>query len=133
MPTYRRMKAQKEADDTLKQLQAANRTRAAVVQPVYPANLQRIPDDVSSLSPANVLQLQRRVGNRAVEQLLKGRTRVQVAETGPQSIQRSVEEEEELMDLVCPGSKIRSGGQGRGEGVGGGEGPIGSPKDEEWE
>ena len=27
----------------------------------------------------------------------------------------------------CPGSKIRSGGTGRGLGRGGGKGPIGSP------
>ena len=28
----------------------------------------------------------------------------------------------------CPGSKIRSGGQGRGLGTGGGRGPLGVPK-----
>ena len=28
---------------------------------------------------------------------------------------------------VCPGSKIRSGGLGRGLGTGGGKGPIGVP------
>jgi len=28
---------------------------------------------------------------------------------------------------ICPGSKIRSGGMGRGLGTGGGKGPIGSP------
>lgn len=27
----------------------------------------------------------------------------------------------------CPGSKIRSGGRGRGLGIGGGRGPIGRP------
>lgn len=28
---------------------------------------------------------------------------------------------------VCPGSKIRSGGMGRGLGTGGGKGPVGVP------
>ena len=28
----------------------------------------------------------------------------------------------------CPGSKIRSGGKGRGLGIGGGKGPIGRRK-----
>ena len=28
---------------------------------------------------------------------------------------------------ICPGSKIRSGGMGRGLGIGGGKGPVGVP------
>jgi len=32
------------------------------------------------------------------------------------------------MSKPCPGSKIRSGGQGKGLGRGGGKGPIGVPK-----
>lgn len=30
--------------------------------------------------------------------------------------------------VKCPGSKIRSGGQGKGLGRGGGKGPLGVPK-----
>jgi len=131
MSTFR-MKTPKEPDDIPKKRRAANRPDVAEVQPVYPAGFQRTTEGVNSLSPANVLQLQRTVGNQAVEQLLKDRTPEQAAETGQPSIQRSLEQEEELLGLPCPGSKIRSGGQGRGEGTGEGTGPIGYPKDEEW-
>jgi hypothetical protein len=133
MPTYR-MKTLKEPEDILKKRREANRTDVAQVEPVHPAGFQRTTDDVNSLSPTNVLQLQRTVGNRAVGQLLDARTAEQAAETGQQVIQRSAEQEEEedLMEALCPGSKIRSGGQGRGEGTGEGKGPIGYPKDEEW-
>ena len=34
---------------------------------------------------------------------------------------------EKKVVLPCPGSKIRSGGQGRGLGRGGGKGPLGIP------
>ena len=117
MPTFR-TKTLQEPDDILKKRRATNRTDVAQVQPVYPADFQRTTDDGNSLSPANVLQLQRTVGNRAVEQLLEDRTAGQPAEAGQPSIQRSAEQEEDLMDLLCPGSKIRSAGQGRGEGTG---------------
>jgi hypothetical protein len=40
--------------------------------------------------------------------------------------------EEDLIDELCPGSKIRSAGLGRGEGTGEGKGPIGYSKGEEW-
>ena len=32
-----------------------------------------------------------------------------------------------MADPKCPGGKIRSNGQGRGLGTGGGKGPIGKP------
>ena len=108
MSTYRQMKIPKEPDDILKKRRTANITPVAAVQSVYPAGFQRTTDNINSLSPANVLQLQRTVGNRAVERLLENRAAKQTAKTGQQSIQRSLEEEDEL---VCPGSKIRSGGQ----------------------
>jgi hypothetical protein len=82
-----------------------------------------------SLTPAAVLQLQRSVGNQAVGQLLEDRVTAQAPEAGQPLIQRSLEEEEEL---ECPGSAIRSGGLGRGEGTGEGSGPIGYPKEDEW-
>ena len=131
MPTFR-MRSLQEPDDILKKRRATDRTGVTEAQPVYPAGFQRTIDDVSSLSPANVLQLQRSVGNRAVEQLLVDRDPGQAADTGELSIQRSLEQEEEQMELACPGSKINSAGQGRGEGTGEGRGPMGYPKDEEW-
>ncbi|MBN1135315.1 MAG: hypothetical protein JXM73_01950 [Anaerolineae bacterium] len=130
MPTFQ-TKTLKEQDDILKKRQEANEPDVAGVQPVSPAAFQHT-GDASSLSPGNVLQLQRTVGNRAVEQLLSARTAEQAAEVDQPSIQRSLEEEEEVTGLPCPGSKIRSEGQGRGEGTGKGAGPIGYPKDEEW-
>lgn len=33
-----------------------------------------------------------------------------------------------MPDKPCPGSKIRSGGKGKGLGYGGGKGPTGIPK-----
>jgi hypothetical protein len=131
MPTFR-MKTLKDPDDVLNKPREANRTDVAQVQPLYPVGFRRTTGDVNALTPTSVLQLQRTVGNRAVEQLLGARTAEQAAETGQQAIQRSTEQEEDLMDLLCPGSKIRSAEQGRGEGTGEGKGPIGYPKDEEW-
>lgn len=130
MPTFQTRNL-KEQDGILKKQRTANEPDVAEVQPVSPAAFKHT-DDVSSLSPTNVLQLQRTVGNRAVEQLLSARTAGQADEAGQPSIQRSLEQEEELLEPPCPGSKIRSAGQGRGEGTGEGKGPIGYPKDEEW-
>jgi len=130
MPTFQTRNL-KEQDDILKKQRTANEPNLAEVQPVSPAAFKHT-DNVSSLSPANVLQLQRTVGNRAVEQLLSARTAEQAADINQPPIQRSLEQEEELPGLPCPGSKIRSAGQGRGEGTGEGGGPIGYPKDEEW-
>jgi hypothetical protein len=129
--TFRR-KSLKEPDDILKKRRDTEIAKKAEVEPVPPAVFQRMTDGAGSLSQADVLQLQRTVGNQAVEQLLKDRTPDQTAEASQQSIQRSAEQEEDLIDELCPGSKIRSAGQGRGEGTGEGRGPIGYPKDEEW-
>jgi hypothetical protein len=131
MPTFR-MKSLKEPDDLVKKRRDAKTMRGAEVEPVYPTALQRITDGAGSLSQADVLQLQRTVGNQSVEQLLKDRMPGQTTEASQSSIQRSAEQEDDLIDELCPGSKIRSAGQGRGEGTGGGKGPIGYPKDEEW-
>ena len=90
---------------------------SSMAQPVLPPSLQRATGSIALLSPSNVLQLQRMVGNRAVVQMIQ-----------EQSLQRNLEEEEEL---PCPGSEIRSGGLGRGEGTGQGKGPIGQPYEEE--
>ena len=124
MPTFR-MKSLKEPDDILKKRQDARTKRDAEVEPAYPTAVQRITDGAGSLSQADVLQLQRTVGNQSVEQLLKDRVPGQTTEASQSSIQRSAEQEEDLIDELCPGSKIRSAGQGRGEGTGGGKGPIG--------
>ena len=124
MPTFR-MKSLKEPDDILKKRQDAKTTKGAEVEPVYSTSLQRTTDGAGSLSQADVLQLQRTVGNQAVEQILEDRVPGQTAEASQSSIQRSAEQEEDLIDELCPGSKIRSAGQGRGEGTGGGKGPIG--------
>jgi hypothetical protein len=131
MPTFR-TKSLKEPDDILNKRRDAKAIRDAEVEPAYPTALQRITDGAGSMSQADVLQLQRTVGNRAVEQLLKDRVPGQTAEASQSSIQRSAEQEEDLIGELCPGSKIRSAGQGRGEGTGEGQGPIGYPKDEEW-
>ena len=131
MSTFR-MKSLKEPDDILKKRRDATTMRDAEIEPAYPTALQRTVDGAGSMSQADVLQLQRTVGNRAVEQLLKDRVPDQTAEVSQSSIQRSAEQEEDLIDELCPGSKIRSAGQGRGEGTGEGQGPIGYPKDEEW-
>ena len=87
-------------------------------QPLLPPSVKRATGRIASLSPSNVLQLQRMVGNQTVVQMVQDE----------QSLQRAVLDED---DLLCPGSKIRSGGLGRGEGVGQGKGPIGRPFDEE--
>lgn len=103
----------------LKNHQAKDGARTTTVQPAYPTGLQHAGDDAGLLSPANLLQLQRTVGNRAVVQLITEQE---------QSVQPSLEEEEEL---PCPGNMIRSEGQGRGEGYGQGKGPIGQPYEDE--
>jgi hypothetical protein len=131
MPVFR-MKTPKESDDVLAKSREANKTEPAEAEPAYPANIRFTADTVSALSPAGVLQLQRAVGNRAVEQLLALQSIEQTTEVGEPSIQRSLDQEEEDLELPCPGSKIRSGGRGRGEGTGDGKGPLGYPKDEEW-
>jgi hypothetical protein len=131
MPVFR-MKTPKEPDDILKQMRQPNKTDVAQAEPAQPANFRFTADTVSALSPASVLQLQRTVGNRTVEQLLAGQSVPQATEAGQPSIQRSLDQEEEEPELPCPGSKIRSGGQGRGEGTGEGKGPLSYPKDEEW-
>ena len=126
-----RAKLPKEPDGILKKRQDIETAKFAKVEPVPSAVFQRTTDRAASLSQADVLQLQRTAGNQAVEQLLKQYGLGQTAETSQQSIQRATEEEEELIDELCPGSKIRSGGLGRGEGIGERKGPIGYPKDEE--
>jgi hypothetical protein len=130
--TMFRRKSLKEPDDILKKRRDTEATKIAKVEPVPPAVFQHTADAAGSLSQADVLQLQHTVGNQAVEQLLKVRVPGPTAEASVQSIQRSAEQEEDLIDELCPGSKIRSAGQGRGEGTGEGRGPIGYPKDEEW-
>jgi hypothetical protein len=131
MPVFQ-LKTPKEPEDVLKQMREANKTEPAQAEPSHPASIRITADTVSALSPASVLQLQRTVGNRAVEQLLAPQPVEQTTEAGQPSIQRSLDQEEEELELPCPGSKIRSGGQGRGEGTGEGKGPLGYPKDEEW-
>jgi hypothetical protein len=131
MPSFQK-KSPKEPDEIIRKRRDLEATKGAEVEPAPPAAFQGITDGAGSLSQANVLQLQRAVGNQAVEQLLKDRVPAQTIEAGQQSIQRSAEQEEDLIDALCPGSKIRSAGLGRGEGTGEGKGPIGYPKDEEW-
>ncbi|MEJ2737555.1 MAG: hypothetical protein P8189_29035 [Anaerolineae bacterium] len=127
------MKTAKELDDVLLvKSREAKKTEVAQAEPAYPADVRFTPDAVGALSPASVLQLQRTAGNRAVEQLLAAQPVEQTTEAALPSIQRSLDQEEEDLELPCPGSKIRSGGQGRGKGTGGGKGPLGYPKDEEW-
>jgi hypothetical protein len=129
MSPYRQIRLPKEPDDLLKKRRMTNSTRVPAMRTVDAHGSQRTLDNVNSMSPTGVLQLQQTVGNRAVERLLEKNSAEQATSGSQQSIQRSIEEEEEL---ICPGSKIRSGGQGRGEGYGEGKGPIGNPKDEEW-
>jgi hypothetical protein len=105
-----------EEHKVLKNHQAEERA-LSVAQPILPPSLQRATGNIALMSPSNVLQLQRLVGNRAVVQMIQ-----------EQSLQRNLEEEEEL---PCPGSGIRSGGAGRREGIGQGMGPIGQPYEEE--
>ena len=97
--------------------QETEESARSMAQPILPPSLQRATGNMALLSPSNVLELQRMVGNRAVVQLIE-----------EQSLQRNSEEEEEL---PCPGSEIRSGGLGRGQGTGQGKGPIGQPYEEE--
>ena len=129
MAHYRRIRIPKEPEKILKKPPQTQQTRDTSRQPDSSPGLRRSPSSAGSLSPSNVLQLQRTVGNRAVEQLLAGRTEGKTKQTTPGLIQRSIEEEEELL---CPGSRIRSEGQGQGKGYGQGKGPLGNPKDEEW-
>jgi len=118
-----------ERDHLLHKQREANKTDTARADVPRTVPAQVPINNPNSLTPAAVLHLQRSVGNRAVGQLLEDRGTAQTPEVGQPLIQRTVEEEEEL---ECPGSKIRSGGLGRGEGTGAGQGPIGYPKDEEW-
>ena len=129
MSKYHQIRIPKEAEKTLKKRPETSRTRDTSRQPDLSPGAERSPASAGRLSPTNVLQLQRTVGNQAVEHLLANRTAGQMTKTTQQPIQRSIEEEEEL---ICPGSKIRSDGQGRGEGYGEDKGPIRNPKDEEW-
>jgi hypothetical protein len=126
-----RMKNSHERNDVFKKSRPADKIDTTKAVPAHPADFPFTTRDVSLLSPASVLQLQRTVGNRAAEQLLGTRPVEQTAEAAQPSIQRSSEQEDELLGLACPGSKIRSSGQGRGEGTGEGQGPVGYPKDED--
>lgn len=129
MAHYSRIRIPKEPEEILKKPPQIGQTRDTSRQPDSSSGLERSPSSAGSLSQSNVLQLQRTVGNKAVEQLLAGRTERKRKQTSPGLIQRSIEEEEELL---CPGSKIRSEGQGQGKGYGQGKGPLGNRKDEEW-
>jgi len=122
-------------DETLLKRQQQNVASSRSVQ-VQPATSDTMPSvDASSLpmSPSGVLQLQRVAGNRAVDKLLQTGGGDQSDTSRQPLIQRTAEEDlEKEVDLLCPGSKIRSGGQGQGKGYGQGQGPIGVLKKDEW-
>jgi hypothetical protein len=129
MIMIRRWKVQEEQDRLSKKPEGEKRAGVSSARPVHPVRFGPAMGGASSLSPSDILRLQRTIGNQAVGQLIGKRWDKPVAGAVEQSIQRSVEEEEEL---PCPGSKISSGGLGKGEGYGQGKGPVGYPKDEEW-
>ncbi len=127
MSIRRRIQLSPSQQDELKKRQAAakpqtqrNRSPSAALPPVDAAP--------TSLSTANVLQLQRAVGNRATTQLLT----TEALEQAP-AVQRSAKDETDDQELPCPGSKINSAGLGLGTGRGQGQGPIGVPLGEKDE
>jgi hypothetical protein len=122
--TYRRIRKSEEEYRAAKKRQEANRIRPLLAQAALPAVYRRVTNNTGPLSSADVGVLQRSVGNQTTTKLLSER-----ADDQFRVIQRSLDEEE---DLACPGSKIRSEGQGKGLGFGAGEGPLGIPTEEEW-
>ena len=123
MATYRRLGKSEEEYKAVKKRREMDRARPLSTEAALPAVYRRATDSAGPLSSADVGVLQRTVRNRTTVHLLGDRF-----EDQNQAIQRSLDEEEEL---ACPGSKIRSGGQGKGLGYGRGEGPIGEPTEEE--
>ena len=124
MATYRRLRKSEEEYKAVKKRRETDRGHPLPTEAALPAVYRRATDSAGPLRPADVGVLQRAVGNRTTAQLLSERV-----EDQNRAVQLSPDEEEEL---VCPGSKIRSGGQGKGLGFGLGEGPIGEPTEEEW-
>lgn len=123
MATSRRIRRSEEEHKAAEKRRETNRIRPPLAEAALPAAYRRATDSTGTLSSADVGVLQRTVGNRTTTQLLSERV-----EDQDRTVQRSLDEEEEL---ACPGSKIRSGGQGKGLGFGLGEGPIGEPTEEE--
>jgi hypothetical protein len=123
MATYRRLRRSEEEYKATKKRREASKIRPLSAEAALPTVYQRATDSDGPLRSTDVPVLQRTVGNRTTVQLLDDRF-----EDRNQAIQRSLDEEE----LACPGSKIRSGGQGKGLGFGLGEGPIAAPTEVEW-
>ena len=124
MANYRRIRKSEEEYKTVKKRRETDRARPLSTEAALPAVYRRATDSTGPLSPADVGVLQRAVGNRTTTQLLDERVKDQA-----RAVQRSLDEGEEP---GCPGSKISSGGEGKGLGFGLGEGPIGEPTEEEW-
>lgn len=124
MATYRRLRKSEEEYKAVKKRRETDRIRPLSTEAALPAVYRRATDSAGSLRPADLAVLQRAVGNRTTVQLLSERV-----EDQNRAVQLSLDEEEEL---ACPGSKISSGGQGKGLGFGLGEGPIGEPTEQEW-
>jgi hypothetical protein len=122
--SYRRLRKSEEEYRAVKKRRETDRARPLSTEAALPAVYRRVTDSAGPLRSADVEVLQRAVGNRTTAQLLSERV-----EDQNRAVQLSLDEEEEL---ACPGSEIRSGGQGKGLGFGQGEGPIGEPTEEEW-
>jgi hypothetical protein len=123
MTTYRRVSKPEEEYKAARKRRAGNGIRPLSAEAALPAVYRRATNDNGPLSSADVGTLQRSVGNQTTTQLLSERA---VGQAGV--VQRALEEEE---DPTCPGSKIRSEGQGKGLGTGEGAGPLGVPTEEE--
>jgi hypothetical protein len=124
MATYRRLRKPEEEYRAVGKRPETDRTRPLSTEAALPAVYRRATDSAGPLRSTDAGVLQRAVGNRTTAQLLSERT-----EDQNRAVQLSLDEEEEL---ACPGSKIRSGGQGKGLGFGLGKGPVGEPTEEEW-
>lgn len=122
MPNYRQTRIPAEETRAAKR-RYKSRVRLHIPQKTPPSVYRQAVSGTSNLSPTGVSALQRAAGNRATNQLLSRQGGAQ-----SQIIQRTMDD---LEELPCPGSKIRSEGRGRDLGIGQGKGPIGTQTEED--